>query len=378
MLSEISEKGLTKTERLIDSRQGTQITLANGKRLINMCANNYLGLSGDPSLIEAAKAGLDRWGFVFLLCGSSAAPRDFIVSWSSGSAHLSVRTTRSCIRPALMPTPDCSRPCSGEQDAMISDELNHASIIDGIRLCKAKRFRYRNNDMVDLKNQLGAARNTGARTCLIATDGVFSMDGSYASLPAICDLADTYNALVMVDDSHAARIGRSDRARDTRTLWRPRPDRHPDRYIRQSTWRRQRRLHQRAGVHRYVAGESPLPVFQLGRTAHRVGTNSSAVPILNACLPALIRITPEIPNTIVIILLLVSLSSSCIIAATTAVTNGCDPTITAPRAPGTDPYQDKKGNNSSVSAEPLQKEPLCNSPLLSLYMLPASPKREAT
>lgn len=202
-LSEIADKGLTKTERLIDSRQGPRITLADGQQLINMCANNYLGLSGDPDLIEAAKAGLDRWGFglssVRFICGTQSLHRELEQRISSFVGQEDAILYSSCFdaNTGLFET------LLGEQDAIISDELNHASIIDGVRLCKAKRYRYHNNDMADLRSQLIAARDAGARICLIATDGVFSMDGSYANLPAICDLAENHDALVMVDDSHA-------------------------------------------------------------------------------------------------------------------------------------------------------------------------------
>jgi len=202
-LEEIASKGLKKTERLIDSRQGPRITLADGRQLINMCANNYLGLSGDPGLVEAAKEGLDRWGFglssVRFICGTQSIHKTLEQRISRFVGQDDAILYSSCFdaNTGLFET------LLGNQDAIISDELNHASIIDGVRLCKAKRYRYHNNDMADLKAQLEAARAAGARICLIATDGVFSMDGSYANLPAICDLADQYDALVMVDDSHA-------------------------------------------------------------------------------------------------------------------------------------------------------------------------------
>ena len=202
-LSEIADKGLTKTERPIASRQGPEIMLANGQKLINMCANNYLGLSGDPSLIEAAKSALDRWGFglssVRFICGTQSIHTELERRISAFTGQDDAILYSSCFdaNTGLFET------LLGEQDAIVSDELNHASIIDGIRLCKAKRYRYRNNDMDDLKTKLEEAHSAGARITLIATDGVFSMDGSYANLPAICDLADAYEALVMVDDSHA-------------------------------------------------------------------------------------------------------------------------------------------------------------------------------
>lgn len=194
---------MTKHERQIDSRQGTRIRLADGRDLINMCANNYLGLSGDPSLIEAGKNALDRWGFglssVRFICGTQTVHKTLEQKISAFVGQEDAILYSSCFdaNTGLFET------LLGEQDAIISDELNHASIIDGVRLCKAKRYRYHNNDMDDLRQKLKEAREGGARICLIATDGVFSMDGSYANLPAICDLADESDALVMVDDSHA-------------------------------------------------------------------------------------------------------------------------------------------------------------------------------
>ena len=202
-LEDIAEKGMTKPERLIDSRQGSRIQLADGRELINMCANNYLGLSGDPSLIEAGRQGLERWGFglssVRFICGTQTLHKQLEERISRFVGQEDAILYSSCFdaNTGLFET------LLGEEDAIISDELNHASIIDGVRLCKAKRFRYRNNNMDDLRLKLTEAREAGARHCLIATDGVFSMDGSYANLPAVCDLADEFDALVMVDDSHA-------------------------------------------------------------------------------------------------------------------------------------------------------------------------------
>lgn len=203
VLRDIADKGMTKPERLIDSRQGSRIQLADGRELINMCANNYLGLSGDPSLIEAGKQGLERWGFglssVRFICGTQTLHKTLEERISRFVGQEDAILYSSCFdaNTGLFET------LLGEEDAIISDELNHASIIDGVRLCKAKRFRYRNNNMDDLRLKLVEAREAGARHCLVATDGVFSMDGSYANLPAICDLADEFDALVMVDDSHA-------------------------------------------------------------------------------------------------------------------------------------------------------------------------------
>ncbi len=202
-LDDIRNKGLYKSERVIDSRQGPTVRLADGRELLNMCANNYLGLSGDPALVAAARAGLERWGFglssVRFICGTQSIHKELEQRISRFVGQDDAILYSSCFdaNTGLFET------LLGEQDAVISDELNHASIIDGIRLCKARRYRYRNNDMADLRIRLNEARDAGSRICLVATDGVFSMDGSYANLPAICDLADEYGALVMVDDSHA-------------------------------------------------------------------------------------------------------------------------------------------------------------------------------
>ena len=200
-LETLKSSGLFKPERVITSHQKAVIDLNDGKHVINLCANNYLGLSDHPALIQAAKKSLDDFGYglssVRFICGTQSVHKQLE---SKLSAFLGMEDTilySSCFdaNGGLFET------LLGEEDAVISDSLNHASIIDGIRLCKAKRFRYANNDMQDLEAQLKAAE--GARLKLIATDGVFSMDGFIANLPAICDLADRYNALVMVDDSHS-------------------------------------------------------------------------------------------------------------------------------------------------------------------------------
>jgi len=200
-LDAIRAAGTYKSERVISTPQGAQIRVAGGAPVLNMCANNYLGLAGHPEVIKAAHAALDRWGYglssVRFICGTQGVHKELE---SALSAFLGTEGTilyGSCFdaNGGLFET------LLGEQDAIISDELNHASIIDGVRLCKAARFRYRNSDMTDLEAQLKEA--AGARFRLIATDGVFSMDGYIANLPAICELADKYDALVMVDDSHA-------------------------------------------------------------------------------------------------------------------------------------------------------------------------------
>ncbi len=202
-LQQIQADGFYKRERQIASTQNSTIKLSDGAEVINFCANNYLGLADDARLIAAAKRGLDDYGFgmasVRFICGTQTAHRELE---GAISAFLGTEDTilySSCFdaNGGLFET------LLGEEDAVISDELNHASIIDGIRLCKAKRFRYKNNDMTDLEAQLQAADAAGARFKMIATDGVFSMDGSFANLKSVCDLANKYHATVMVDDSHA-------------------------------------------------------------------------------------------------------------------------------------------------------------------------------
>lgn len=203
VLDQIRADGFYKSERVINSPQGAQIHLATGKDVLNFCANNYLGLANDPRLVQAAQEGLAQDGFgmasVRFICGTQSVHKQLE---SSISRFLGTEDTilyGSCFdaNGGLFET------LLTEEDAVISDELNHASIIDGVRLCKAQRFRYRNNDMADLETQLQAADAAGVRFKLIATDGVFSMDGVIADLKSICDLADKYGALVMVDDSHA-------------------------------------------------------------------------------------------------------------------------------------------------------------------------------
>ncbi|VAV89661.1 2-amino-3-ketobutyrate coenzyme A ligase [hydrothermal vent metagenome] len=198
---ELHDAGLFKAERVIASPQNAVITLDDGSEVINFCANNYLGLANDPTLVEAAKDAADTYGYgmasVRFICGTQTVHRKLETEIS---AFLSTEDTilySSCwdANGGLFET------VLGEEDAVISDALNHASIIDGIRLCKAKRYRYANNDMADLRRKLEEAR--GARFTMIATDGVFSMDGIIANLPAICDLAEEFGAMVMVDDSHA-------------------------------------------------------------------------------------------------------------------------------------------------------------------------------
>lgn len=198
---ELKEQGLYKGERVILSPQQAIIQLENGEEVINLCSNNYLGLSNHPTIVDAAKKALDQYGFgmssVRFICGTQDIHKKLEDHLSLFLGMEDTILYSSCFdaNGGLFET------LLGENDAIISDALNHASIIDGIRLCKAQRFRYANNDIVDLEKKLIAAAD--ARVKLIVTDGVFSMDGIVANLPAICDLAEKYDALVMVDDSHA-------------------------------------------------------------------------------------------------------------------------------------------------------------------------------
>ncbi|QYJ78788.1 glycine C-acetyltransferase [Shewanella acanthi] len=201
-LADVKAEGLYKSERVIASPQQTAIQV-NHQEVVNFCANNYLGLANHPELIKAAQNGLDSHGFgmasVRFICGTQDIHKQLEASLSEFLGMEDTILYSSCFdaNAGLFET------LLDAEDAIISDALNHASIIDGVRLCKAKRFRYANNDMADLETQLIAAKEAGARNILIATDGVFSMDGVIANLQGVCDLADKYGALVMVDDSHA-------------------------------------------------------------------------------------------------------------------------------------------------------------------------------
>ena len=199
-LENIKAEGLYKTERIITTPQGVEI-VANGKKVLNFCANNYLGLSSHPAVIEAGKKAIDEWGFgmssVRFICGTQDLHKQLERKLSE---FLGTEDT-ILYSSAFDANGGIFEPILGEEDAIISDELNHASIIDGVRLCKAQRFRYKNNDMADLEAKLQEAAN--CRYKMIVTDGVFSMDGIIAQVDKICDLADKYNAMVMVDDSHA-------------------------------------------------------------------------------------------------------------------------------------------------------------------------------
>ena len=200
-LADIRAAGLYKNERVIMTPQDSRIRVSTGAEVLNMCANNYLGLAEHPEVLRAAHDGLDKWGYglasVRFICGTQQIHKQLEQKLTEflGAQDTILYTSCFDANGGLFET------LLGAEDAIISDELNHASIIDGIRLCKAQRFRYKNSDMADLEGQLQQARS--ARFRMIATDGVFSMDGYIANLPAICDLAEKYNALVMVDDSHA-------------------------------------------------------------------------------------------------------------------------------------------------------------------------------
>jgi glycine C-acetyltransferase len=200
-VSAIRAAGTYKRERVIVTPQGTAIRVADGKPVLNLCANNYLGLAQHPEVVAAAKAALDRWGYgmasVRFICGTQAVHKQLEEQLTQFLGTEDTILYSSCFdaNGGLFET------LLGQEDAIISDELNHASIIDGVRLCKAQRFRYANNNMADLESKLKESAN--ARFRLIATDGVFSMDGYIANLAGICDLAERYDALVMVDDSHA-------------------------------------------------------------------------------------------------------------------------------------------------------------------------------
>jgi glycine C-acetyltransferase len=202
-LESIEADGLYKRERIIGSAQGTCVTLDDGREVLNFCANNYLGLGNHPDLVAAGHAALDRWGYgaasVRFICGTQGVHRELEQALSSFLHAEDTILFSSCFdaNGGVFET------LLTAEDAVISDALNHASIIDGVRLCKAQRYRYANRDLADLEQQLQNADEAGARYKLIVTDGVFSMDGFIAPLKEICDLADKYDALVMVDDSHA-------------------------------------------------------------------------------------------------------------------------------------------------------------------------------
>ena len=202
-LDAIREAGTWRDERIITTPQSARIDTTAKKAVVNLCANNYLGLSNNPELIAAAKDSYDKWGFglssVRFICGTQSIHKELEKKIAAFSGMEDAILYSSCFdaNGGLFET------LLGPEDAVISDELNHASIIDGVRLCKAKRYRYKNNNMEDLRRCLEDARASGCQKLLIATDGVFSMDGYIANLPGICDLAEAFDALVMVDDSHS-------------------------------------------------------------------------------------------------------------------------------------------------------------------------------
>jgi glycine C-acetyltransferase len=203
-LNTIQENGLFKKERIITSPQGAEITISTGEKVLNFCANNYLGLSSHPEVVQAAKDALDSHGFgmssVRFICGT----QDIHKELEQKIANFYGTEDTILYAAAFDANGGVFEPLLGEEDCIISDSLNHASIIDGVRLCKAARYRYENNNMEDLEQQLIKATAAGHRFKLIVTDGVFSMDGLVAPLDKICDLADKYDAMVMVDECHAA------------------------------------------------------------------------------------------------------------------------------------------------------------------------------
>jgi glycine C-acetyltransferase len=203
ILTDIQNDGLFKKERIISSPQSAHISVTTGQQVLNMCANNYLGLADNHEIIKAAKDSLDKWGFgmssVRFICGTQEIHKELEkkISEFLGMEDTILYTSCFDANGGLFET------LLSEDDAIVSDELNHASIIDGIRLCKAQRYRYKNTDMSDLEEKLKEAKSNKAKNILVATDGVFSMDGFIAPLKEICDLAEKYGAMVMVDDSHA-------------------------------------------------------------------------------------------------------------------------------------------------------------------------------
>lgn len=203
ILTSIETEGLYKKERVITSPQRANIEVTGGQKVLNMCANNYLGLANHPDIIKAAKDSYDKWGYglssVRFICGTQQIHKQLEekITEFLGTEDTILYTSCFDANGGLFET------LLSDEDAVISDELNHASIIDGVRLCKAQRYRYKNSDMNDLEEKLKEAKDNNAKQLLIATDGVFSMDGYIANLKGICDLADKYGAMVMVDDSHA-------------------------------------------------------------------------------------------------------------------------------------------------------------------------------
>ena len=250
-IQSIKDAGLYKAERLIATPQGAEIKLTTGETVLNFCANNYLGLADNPRVIEAAKKAMDSRGYgmasVRFICGT----QDIHKALEAKIAQFFGTEDTILYAACFDANGGVFEPLFNQEDAIISDELNHASIIDGVRLCKAVRYRYKHADMADLEEQLKIAQ--AQRFRIIVTDGVFSMDGDIAKLKDICDLADKYNALVMVDDSHAAgggrqpcgRLHRQDGTRFRRIQWRHGPRGHLHRHPRQSPRRRHGWLYHR-------------------------------------------------------------------------------------------------------------------------------------
>ena len=271
-LDEIRSAGLFKGERVITSPQRARVAVNDHDGVLNLCANNYLGLASHPEVVAAAHEALDRWGYgmasVRFICGTQQIHKQFERQLSEFLGMADTILYSSCFdaNGGLFET------LFAAEDAIISDELNHASIIDGVRLSKAQRFRYKNNDMADLEEQLKQA--SSARFRVIATDGVFSMDGIIANLPGVCDLAEKYDALVMVDDSHAVGFMGKHGPRHARTSRRHGAHRYPHRHDGQGPRRRERRIHFRPpGNHRPLAAAQPaVPVLEYGPAAdHRRG-----------------------------------------------------------------------------------------------------------
>ena len=281
-LDELRQQGLFKTERVIASPQGGQIR-ANDADVINLCANNYLGLANHPAIREAAHRALDRFGYgmasVRFICGTQTVHKQLEAALSRFLGTEDTILYSSCFdaNGGLFET------LLGEQDAIISDALNHASIIDGIRLCKAQRLRYANRNLAELEQHLKDTQD--CRTRLIATDGVFSMDGSIAPLREICDLADKYDALVMVDDSHATGFMGAGGRGTPEHCGVAGSRRHPHRHARQGAGRRQRRLHQRQGQrHRLAAAAlAALSVLQQHPAGGRGGDAARARSASRTC-----------------------------------------------------------------------------------------------
>jgi len=274
-IDEIREAGLFKSERIIEGPQDAHIDV-NGREVLNMCANNYLGLSDHPAILEAARKSLDEWGYglssVRFICGTQAIHKELErkISDFLGSEDTILYTSCFDANGGLFET------LLGEEDAIISDELNHASIIDGVRLCKAQRSRYRNSDMSDLEAKLREAQS--ARFRMIATDGVFSMDGYIAKLPEICELAEKYDALVMVDDSHAVGF-MGKRGRGT-------PEHHSvTERIDVNTGTLGKALG--GGRGRYTSGRKEIIDLQRQRSRPYLFSNSVAPPIVAASIAAI-------------------------------------------------------------------------------------------